>query len=174
MVDDLCLFCQFSCLCHPCIPLNFHGIFLFTCVYPFFLCSSMHRGNVCECKWSSIIHYVIITRAGAARTPAAHCIILRCVVYAKCANGVCIVVGLTVSLERTLVTVDYEEKRKSQYAAPDKTLLFRVKIVVVASKCRGARPAEERTKSYFQPMLTCRSRKLCVNVLSIFEHKSIR
>ena len=44
-------------------------------------------------------------------------------------NGVCI----TVALERTLVTVDYEDKRKSQCTAPDKRLLFCVKIIVVAS-----------------------------------------
>ena len=37
------------------------------------------------------------------------------------------------ALERTLVTVDYEEKRKSQCTAPDKMLLFRVKIIVLAS-----------------------------------------
>ena len=43
------------------------------------------------------------------------------------------VVWLTVALERILVTVDYEYKRKSQCTAPDKMLLFRVKIIVVAS-----------------------------------------
>ena len=59
-----------------------------------------------------------------AQTPTTHHIIPRGVVYAKCTNGVCIVVGLTVTLERT------EEKRKSQCAAPDKMLLFRVKIVI--------------------------------------------
>ena len=37
---------------------------------------------------------------------------------------VCIVVGLTVALGRTLVTVEYEEKRKSQCNAPDKALLY--------------------------------------------------
>ena len=52
-------------------------------------------------------------------------------VYAKCTNGVCIVVELTVALERTVVTMEYEEKRKSQYTGPDKMLLFRVKIIVV-------------------------------------------
>ena len=35
------------------------------------------------------------------------------------------------ALERTLVTVAYEEKRKSQCTAPDKMLLLRVKIIVV-------------------------------------------
>ena len=54
-------------------------------------------------------------------------------VYAKCTKDICIVVKLTVALERTLVMVEYEEKRKSQCTAPDKMLLFRVKIIVVAS-----------------------------------------
>ena len=48
-------------------------------------------------------------------------------------NGIYIVVGLIVARERTLVMVEYEEKRKSQYTAPDKMLLFRVKIIVTAS-----------------------------------------
>ena len=42
-------------------------------------------------------------------------------------------------------------------------------------KCHSARPAEEeRRKSNFLPMLTCSSRKLCINVLSIFDDKSIQ
>ena len=36
------------------------------------------------------------------------------------------------ALERTLVTMDYEDKRKSKCTAPDK-MLFRVKIIVVTS-----------------------------------------
>ena len=36
-------------------------------------------------------------------------------------------------VRRTLVTVEYEEKRKSQCTAPDKMLLFRVEINVVPS-----------------------------------------
>ena len=59
-------------------------------------------------------------KASAARTPPPHYIILRVVLYAHCTNNVCI--------ERTLVTVDYEDKRKNQCTAPDKMLLFRVKI----------------------------------------------
>ena len=59
-------------------------------------------------------------------------------VYAKYTNGVCIVVRLTVVLERTLVSVGYEEKRKSQCTAPNKMLLFRVKIIVVASSVAPA------------------------------------
>ena len=66
-------------------------------------------------------------------TPAAHYIILRGVVKVY-ANDVCNVdlVGPTVALDRT---VEYEEKRNSQYTAPDKKLmlLFRVNIIVVAS-----------------------------------------
>ena len=48
-------------------------------------------------------------------------------------NGICIVVGLTVALERTLATVEYKDNRKSQCTAPDKMLLFHVKGIVVAS-----------------------------------------
>ena len=40
---------------------------------------------------------------------------------------------LTVALARTLVTVDYEDKRKSQCTVPDIMLLFRVKIIIVPS-----------------------------------------
>ena len=61
-------------------------------------------------------------------------------------NGVCIVVGLTVALERTLVMVKYEEKRKIQCTIPEKMLLFRVKIIVVASSVSSARPAEVRRR----------------------------
>ena len=90
--------------------------------------------------------------------PAAHYIIPWDVVYAKCTNGVCIVVRLTVALERTLVTVKYKEKRKSQCTALHKILLFCVEIIVVA---HCARPAEERRKFNFRHMLTCSSRKQC-------------
>ena len=66
-----------------------------------------------------------------------------------------------------------EEKRKSQCTAPDIILLFRVKIIIVASSVVALgrlkkEEYEERRKSNFQPMLTCSSRKLCINVLSIF------
>ena len=77
-----------------------------------------------------------------------------------------IIVGrLTVAPERTLVTVEYEEKRKSQCTAPDKMLLFRVKIIVVASSVAALgrlkkEEEEERRKSDFRPIFTCSSRKL--------------
>ena len=47
-----------------------------------------------------------------------------------CTNGVFIVVRQTVALERTLVTVEYEE---SQCTDPGKMLLFCVKIIIIAS-----------------------------------------
>ena len=93
----------------------------------------------------------ICTRAGAARTPAAHYSILRGVVYANCTNGVCIVVGLTVALERTLVTVDYEDKRKSQCTAPDKMLLFRVKIIAVAPSVTALGQLKKEENPIFDP-----------------------
>ena len=37
------------------------------------------------------------------------------------------------AFERTLVIVEYKEKRKSQCSVLDKLLLFHVKIIVVAS-----------------------------------------
>ena len=92
-------------------------------------------------------------------------------------NGICIVVGLTVALERTLIMVEYEEKSKSQCTAQDKILLFHVKSIVVTSSVaalgRLKKEEEERRQSNFRPMLICSSRKLCVNVLSIFDHKSL-
>ena len=90
-------------------------------------------------------------------------------------NGICIVVGLTVSLERTLIMVEYEDKRKGHCTALDKMLLFRVTIIVIASSVMvlgRLKKEEERRKSKFRPMLTCSSRKLCINVCSIFDLKS--
>ena len=85
------------------------------------------------------------------------------------------VVGLTVALERILVTVDYKDKRKSQCTAPDKMLLFRVKIIIIASSVTAlGLLKKEEEKSDFRPMLTCSSRRLCIDVLPIFDHKSIR
>ena len=49
---------------------------------------------------------------GTAQTPAAHYIIPRGMVYSRCTNGTCTVVRLTVALERTLVTVDYEDLKE--------------------------------------------------------------
>ena len=53
--------------------------------------------------------YINLAWHCTARTPAAHYIILRGVVYARCINGVCVVARLTVALERTLVKVEYKE-----------------------------------------------------------------
>ena len=58
-------------------------------------------------------------------------------------NCVCIVVGVTVALERTLVMVDYEDKRKSRCIAPDEMLVFHVKIIVVASSVAALGQDEE-------------------------------
>ena len=85
---------------------------------------------------------------------------MKGVVYAKCTIGVCI---LTVVLQRTLVTVEYEEKRKSQCTAPDKMPLFRVKVILVAS----ARPAEERRKSNFDPCWLAPLESFAFNVFMI-------
>ena len=71
--------------------------------------------------------------AGTVWIPAAHYIIPRVWFMQKCTNGVCIVVRQTVALERTLVTVEYEEKRMGQCTAPDKMLQFCVEIIVIAS-----------------------------------------
>ena len=74
------------------------------------------------------------THSSAVRTPATHYIIPRGVVsYATCTNGVCVIFGLIAALGRTLVTVEYEEKRTSQCIAQDKMLLFHVEIIVIAS-----------------------------------------
>ena len=63
-------------------------------------------------------------------------------------------------------------------------LLFCVEIIVVATNVvvlgwlkeeeEEVEEEEERRKSKFRPMLTCSSRKLCVNVIPILDHKSIR
>ena len=67
-------------------------------------------------------------------------------------NGVCIVVGLTVALGKNpKVTVEYEEKRKSQCTAPDKMLLFRVKIIVVASSVVALGRLKEEENPIFDP-----------------------
>ena len=58
--------------------LNIHGIFLFTCVGPFFLCNFMPE--MCGCTRTEMVVNTLrnpSTRAGAARTPATHYIILR-------------------------------------------------------------------------------------------------
>ena len=65
-------------------------------------------------------------------------------------------------LERILVKVEYKEKRKRQCVAPDKMLLFRVEIIVIASSVTALgwlkkEEEEERRKSNFQPILTCSS-----------------
>ena len=60
----------------------------------------------------------------------------------------------SVALERTLylVTVEYKEKRKSQCTAPDKMLLFHVKIIVVAlSVAALGRLKKEEENSIFNP-----------------------
>ena len=59
-------------------------------------------------------------------------------------------------------------------------LLFYVEIIVVGSSVaalgwlKKEEEEEERRKSMFQLVLTCSSRKLCVNVIPIFDNKSIR
>ena len=93
----------------------------------------------------------ICTRAGVAQTPAAHYSILRGVVYANCTNGICIVAGLTVALDRTLVMVDYEDKRKSQCTVPDKILLFHVKIIVLASSVTALGLLKKEDHPIFDP-----------------------
>ena len=55
------------------------------------------------------------------------------------------------ALERTLVTVDYEDKRKSQCTAPDKMLLFRVKIIVVASSVAALGLLKKEENPIFDP-----------------------
>ena len=65
------------------------------------------------------------------REPRLH--ITSRVIYAKCTNGICIVVWQTVALERTLVTVEYEEKKNSQCTALDKMMLFHVETIIIAS-----------------------------------------
>ena len=55
-------------------------------------------------------------------------------------------------------------------------LLFRVNIIVVASSVAALgllkKEEEERRKSNFRPMLICSSRKLCIDVLSIFVYSA--
>ena len=56
-------------------------------------------------------------------------------------------------------------------------LLFCVEITVIASNVAVLgwlkKEEEERRKTRFQPMLTCSSRNLCINVIPILDHKSI-
>ena len=129
-------------------------------------------------------------RAGTARTPA----MPHVTSYEGCGlykvNGICRVVRLTVALDRTLVTVEYEEKRKSQCAGSDKCCPVSCRNYRRTFKCRLYRPsprnARRGSSSYStrpdyaalreekerreSSLLTCNSRKLCINVLSIFDH----
>ena len=65
------------------------------------------------------------------------------------------------ALERTLVMVKYEEKRKSHCTAPDKMLLLCVEIIIVDSsgtalgqlKKEEEERRKERRKSDFRPSL---------------------
>ena len=58
------------------------------------------------------------------------------------------------ALERTLVTVEYEEIKKSQCTAPDK-MLFHVEIIVVVSSVSALgllkKEEEEEENSIFDP-----------------------
>ena len=82
-----------------------------------------------------------------ALRPTAHYIILRGVVNAKCTNGVCIVVGLIVALERTLVKLEYEEKKKSPVHCPGQNAAVLCKNYHCSFNYRSASPAEERKRS---------------------------
>ena len=75
-----------------------------------------------------------------------------------------------------------KDKRKSQCTAPDKMLLFCVKIIVVASIVAALgqmmmmtmtmKKKKKKEIQFSTHVDFCSSRKLCINVLSIFDHKS--
>ena len=137
---------------------------------------SMQFRNVREREWSSI-HYV--TLAFALRDLRPHniilyYIILRGVVYAKytSTNSVYVVVGSGPWKNHSNGRVR-REKEVSLHC-PGQNAAVSCKNYRRSYKYRSARPAEERRKSDFGSVLTCSSRKLCIDILSIFDHKSVR
>ena len=56
MVNDLCLFGWFLCLCHPYIPRTFMKCFYFTCVCPFFYTAWEASG----CTWTKMDMAVVV------------------------------------------------------------------------------------------------------------------
>ena len=97
--------------------------------------------------------------------------------HARCTNDIRIVVRLTLALERTSKSgIRRVKKERVHYLGQNAAVSCRNYRRSI--KCCTARLAEEeeeeRRKSKFQLMFTCTSRKLCVNVIPVFDHKTIR